>query len=194
MKKLGISGICRTTVINILKENQFDPKTDAGKGSGAQFLRSHAQSLWQCDFFSKNIITSEGVRQCFVLAFLHVSSRRVWVSPATFSTTATWMRQQAGAFVSHVKAENLPASLVLLDRDCAYGERFLGTLVEAGVKPHRVCFKSPNLNAYVERFVQSRSAWTSSSCSGGSTWTTSYRSTWSTTTTSGHIRAWGTGR
>jgi putative transposase len=52
MKKLGITGICRTTVINILKENQFDPKTDAGKGTWAQFLRSHAQSLWQCDFFS----------------------------------------------------------------------------------------------------------------------------------------------
>src|SRR2546430_4980273 len=42
-------------------------------------------SLWQCDFFSKHIVTTEGVvRQCFILAFVHIYSRRVWLSPCTF--------------------------------------------------------------------------------------------------------------
>jgi putative transposase len=155
LKKLGITGICRTTVINILRENKLDPKTDPKKGSWAQFLRAHAESLWQCDFFSKNIVTDDGIRQAFVLAFLHVSSRRVWVSPAIFYTSARWMQAQAEAFVKHVKEQDLPADLVLLDRDCAYGEGFLETLAAAGVKPHRVCFRSPNLNAFVERSIQS---------------------------------------
>ena len=68
LKKLGITKICRSTVINILRENKLDPRTDPGKGTWAHFLRSHGESLWQCDFFSKNIITDDRVRQAFVLA------------------------------------------------------------------------------------------------------------------------------
>jgi putative transposase len=42
LKKLGITKIRRTTVINILKENQLDPKTDPTKGTWADFLKAHA--------------------------------------------------------------------------------------------------------------------------------------------------------
>ena len=65
--------------------------TDAGKGSWAQFLGSHAQSLWQCDFFSKNTITAEGIRQCFALAVLHVSTRKLWLSHSTSITNGRWL-------------------------------------------------------------------------------------------------------
>ena len=72
LKKLGINKISRTTVCNILRENHLDPKTDPKKGTWAEFLKAHAKSLWQCDFFSKHIVTADGViRQCFILAFVH---------------------------------------------------------------------------------------------------------------------------
>jgi len=74
LKKLGITKICRSTVVNILKENQLDPKTDPTKGTWADFLKAHTKSLWGCDFFSKHIVTAQGIRQCFVLAFLHVNT------------------------------------------------------------------------------------------------------------------------
>jgi putative transposase len=73
LKKLGITKICRTTVCNILRENQLDPKTDLTKGTWTEFFKAHAKSLWQCDFFSKHIVTAKGViRQCFILAFVHI--------------------------------------------------------------------------------------------------------------------------
>lgn len=63
LKKLGIKPPSRTTVKNILKENGFDPGPTRGKGSWSEFLEMHADSLWQCDFFSKRIVTRFGLKQ-----------------------------------------------------------------------------------------------------------------------------------
>jgi putative transposase len=50
-----------------------------------------AETLRQIDFFSKCIWTLKGSRRCFVLAFLHVATCRVFVSPASFKPNAKWM-------------------------------------------------------------------------------------------------------
>jgi hypothetical protein len=36
-----------------------------------EFLNAHVETLWQVDFFSKMIWTPTGLRQAFVLAFMH---------------------------------------------------------------------------------------------------------------------------
>lgn len=154
LKKLGTTKICRSTVVNILRENAIDPKDDPTQGSWADFLKAHAKSLWQCDFFSKHLVTAEGVRQCFVLAFIHVQTRRMWLSPCSFKPDATWMRTQAEGFLAHAKAQGLAAGVVLRDRDCKYTKAFDGALAAGGATVKPMAFRSPNQNAYVERFVQ----------------------------------------
>jgi putative transposase len=155
LKKLGITKICRSTVINILRENDLDPKTDPSKGTWADFLKAHAKTLWQCDFFSKHVVTAQGVRQCFILAFLHVQTRRVFLTPCTFKPDAKWMKEQAGAFLDHVKRQNLSADVVLLrDRDAKFENGFDAALKAGGCKVKKLSVRSPNTNAYVERFVQ----------------------------------------
>jgi putative transposase len=154
LKKLGIKA-CRTTVINILREQRIDPKTDPDKSRWAEFLKAHASSLWQCDFFSKHVATAEGVlRQCFVLAFVHVASRRVWLSPSSFKPDAAWMQTQAEAFVAQAKQVGLPAGQVVRDRDAKYSTAFDAGLTAGGARVIRTPFRAPNVNAYVERFVQ----------------------------------------
>jgi putative transposase len=154
LKKLGIA-VCRSTVINILREQRIDPKADPTKSRWAEFLRAHASSLWQCDFFSKHVVTAEGVlRQCFVLAFVHVASRRVWLSPGSFKPDAGWVQAQAEAFTSHAKQVNLPAGVVVRDRDCKFSRGFDAALTAGGAWALQTPFRSPNVNAYVERFVQ----------------------------------------
>jgi putative transposase len=156
LKKLGLGKISRTTVCNILRENQLDPKTDATKGTWADFLKAHAKSLWQCDFFSKHIVTTKGaIRQCFILAFVHIYSRKVWLSPCTFKPDAAWMKAQADTFLAHAKVQDLPAQVVLRDRDSKYtAPSFDDKLEAAGLRVTKVGFRAPNMNAYVERFVQ----------------------------------------
>ena len=156
LKKLGITKISRTTVCNILRENHLDPKTDPKKGTWADFFKAHAKSLWQCDFFSKHIVTADGViRQCFILAFVHIYSRRVWLSPCTFKPDAAWMKEQADEFLAHAKAQDLPVEVVLRDRDSKYtAASFDDRLERAGVRVTKIGFRAPNMNGYVERFVQ----------------------------------------
>src|SRR5688500_11047300 len=127
MRKLVVK-ISRSTVVNILRQDGLDPRTDPGKGTWADFLKAHAQGLWQCDFFSKHIVTAAGVRQCFVLAFIHVQSRRVWLSPCTFAPDAPWMAEQAGALAAHAKQEGMQLDTVLRDRDRRYSGPFDATL------------------------------------------------------------------
>lgn len=87
LKKLGIK-TSRSNVINILRGERLDPKTDPTKGTWANFLHVHAASLWQYDFFSKHIVTAQVIRQYFALAFIHVATRRVFISLPSRATAS----------------------------------------------------------------------------------------------------------
>lgn len=156
MKKLGIKPPSRSTVQRILTANKLGPDPKGGGGTWNEFLRIHADTLWQADFFSRLLWTPQGMRQFFVLVFIHVGSRRVFASPCTLHPTAAWMQQQAEAFARHVKTEQIPTAIVMRDRDRNYRKQsFDDVLKGAGIQVRKTTFCSPNLQAYVERFIQS---------------------------------------
>ena len=57
------------------------------------------------------------------------------MSPCSFKPDAAWMTTQAEAFLVHVKSQDLPAEIVLRDRDCKYTAGFDGVLKAGGCKP-----------------------------------------------------------
>ena len=95
LKKLGIKPPSRNTVKNILKENGLEPGPKRGAGTWDEFLKIHAATLWQCDFYSKKVLTIKGFRDLFLLVFLHVESRRVFIAPSTFHPNEVWVKEQA---------------------------------------------------------------------------------------------------
>jgi len=111
--------------------------------------------MWQCDFFSKKIVSKTGLRAIFVLVFLYVKSRQVYVSPFTYKPDESWMIQQADAFERFVKGQNLKCKIVMHDNDGKYSKPFLSKLTSLKMKPHRTAIRSPNTVAFVERFIQS---------------------------------------
>ncbi len=155
LKKMRIFSICRSTVINILKENGHDPGPRRGKGSWDEFLMIHAETLWQCDFFSKRIWTPTGLRHCFVLAFLHVGTRRVFVTDACYRPNAEWMKVQAEAFLEHVCSSGLDAKQLIHDWDGKFDSTFDAILEKGGIEVKRVGPQAPNMNAFAERWIQS---------------------------------------
>ena len=90
LKKLGIRPPSRNTIKNILKAKGLEPGPNRGEGSWDDFLKRHAATLWQCDFFSKRVLTWKGFRKLFVLVCLHVESRRVFVTPANYRPDGAW--------------------------------------------------------------------------------------------------------
>tara|TARA_R100000789_G_C3021579_1_gene153621 strand:- start:89 stop:712 length:624 start_codon:yes stop_codon:yes gene_type:complete len=126
-----------------------------GPDSWQEFLKRHAEMLYQCDFFSKRIVTKFGLQQYFVLVFLHLGSRKVYVTKCTRKPNATWMKEQAKKFVEHVKANCQEVTLLLRDRDGIYRSGFDKVFRDAGIKVKKNSVRAPNLQAHIERFIQS---------------------------------------
>ncbi|MEX0715616.1 MAG: integrase core domain-containing protein [Planctomycetaceae bacterium] len=154
LRKLGYRKISRQTVVNILKEHGFDPGPKRGKGSWDEFLKIHAQTLWACDFLSKKTWTLGGLVDMYLLVFIHVGSRRVWISPATVQPDSAWVAQQARNVSTMFQEEEHPPTWVMHDADTKFTKQFDAILESEGLKVKRHTPRSPNLNAYVERLIQ----------------------------------------
>ncbi len=154
LRKLGIKAVSRNTVKNILKENGLDPRPKRGAGTWDEFLKIHAATLWQCDFYSKKVMTLKGLRDLYLLIFLHVETRRVFIAPATYHPNEAWVKQQAEAFLEHTKETGLDTALVMHDRDTKFTASFDDVLKAGQVKVQKTAHCSPNMVAFVERFIQ----------------------------------------
>ncbi|MDB5337759.1 MAG: Integrase core domain protein [Planctomycetaceae bacterium] len=51
LRRLEIRKINRQTVKNILKEHGLDPGPQRGQGTWVEFLKVHADTLWQCELY-----------------------------------------------------------------------------------------------------------------------------------------------
>lgn len=154
LRKLGIKAVSRNTVKNILKENGLEPGPKRGAGTWDEFLKIHAATLWQIDFFSKKVLTIKGFRDLFVLVFLHVETRRVFISPATYHPNEAWVKEQSEAFLEHVKETGLATKIVMHDRDTKFTASFDAILESAELEVKKAAHRSPNTVAFVERFIQ----------------------------------------
>ena len=103
LKKFGITPPSRNTIKNILKENELEPGPKRGEGTWDDFLKQHAATLWQCDFYSKKALTLKGFRDLYILVFLHVESRWVFITSSAFHPSEEWVKQQAVVFLDHVE-------------------------------------------------------------------------------------------
>jgi putative transposase len=155
LKKLRIHAISQSTIKNILKEAGMLPRPKRGQGTWDEFLKIHAETLWQIDFFSKSIWTPKGLRQCFVLAFIHVATRRVYCSPCSFQPHAKWMVGQAEAFLEHARTEGLRVDHVTRDRDGMFVTQFDAVFKNAGARVIPTAPHAPNQNVYIERWIRS---------------------------------------
>jgi putative transposase len=154
LKKLGVS-VCRSTVINVLREHGLDPGPLRGEGSWADFIQRHLQTLWACDFFGKRIVSRRGIVDMFVLVFIHIGTRRVFVSGMSANPDNIWMKQQAKNFAMTFADTPLAPNHLIRDRDTKFTADFDQILKDDGVKTVRTPIRSPNMNTHCERVIQS---------------------------------------
>ncbi len=152
LRKLGIKNISRQTVKVILKENDIDPGPKRGKGTWDEFQKIHADTLWQWGFVSKPMWTVKGLVDLYFLVFLHLGTRRCWITPCTLSPDSAWVSQQARNFVMEAEDLNLAPTHVMRDNDTKFTAQFDAAIESSGAKIKRSTLVSPNLRAHVERF------------------------------------------
>jgi len=92
--KLGYK-ISDQTVGNILKKHGI-PKAPDRKGlTWKQFILSHMSTMWACDFFTEEVWTHLGLTTYYVLFFIHLGTRRIYIVNATQHPHTAWVKQQA---------------------------------------------------------------------------------------------------
>jgi putative transposase len=118
-----------------------------------QFIASHMESLVACDFFSKPVHTLRGKLDAYVLTFIHLGSRKVFCTPATFNPDEKWVMQQAQNAALWMQNEGIQPMMLLMDRDTKFTVQFRRFWKRRKVRPKRVPFCAPDANAYCESFL-----------------------------------------
>ena len=72
----------------------------------------------------------------------------------TANPTGEWTTQQARNFQMHLLDEELPCELLQRDQDTKYVDSFDDVFRSTGCQIKKTCPRSPNLQAFVERVIQ----------------------------------------
>lgn len=83
-----------------------------------------------------------------ILFFIHIGSRRVFVSGITDHPHSQWMAQQARNLTIHVNEAGMEATHLIRDGDKKFTEQFDESVESCGTKVVRLPAASPNMNAY----------------------------------------------
>jgi len=144
------------TVGNILKRHGLPPAPERKTTTTwKEFIRTHLDVLVATDFFTAEVWTLGGLVTYDVLFFLHLGSRKIHRAGVTPHPHEAWMVQVA----RHVTMEEWgflsPGQSLIHDRDGKYCPAFQQLIDAAGIKRVPLPPRSPNLNAYAERWVRS---------------------------------------
>jgi putative transposase len=145
------------TVRNILRRHHMEPAPTRHKAgmNWTQFLRLHWEVLAATDFFTVEVATWHGLVTYYVLVVIELSTRRIEIAGITPHPTATFMQQCARQLTDPFDGFLLGKRYLLHDRDTKFTAAFDALLNASGVEPLHLPPRSPNLNAYCERFIRS---------------------------------------
>ncbi|MEX0746193.1 MAG: integrase core domain-containing protein [Phycisphaeraceae bacterium] len=160
LRKLAIAP-SRGTVRRVLESEGIlpDPNRHAPKGvdtTWRTFLSAHLDCMVATDFFCKNVWTPTGKRVAYALMFIHLGSRKVFVSPSTYHPTADWIQQQARNVTMWTEDEGLDLRFLIRDRDSKYTEAFDEHFRRiSGEQIVKTPFQSPIANSFAESWIGS---------------------------------------
>ena len=144
------------TVGNILKRHGLPPAPERKKTTmWKDCIPSHLDVLVATDFFTTEVWTWCGLVTYSMLFFPPVGTRRVHIAGVTPHPDASWMTQIARNETMDTWGFLKPEDSLIHDRDGKYCPAFQDVIDNAGVKRGPLPPRSPNVNAFAERWVRS---------------------------------------
>ena len=101
------------------------------------------------------VLTLRGLLTYYVLFFIRLESRHVEVAGITRHPNEAWMKQIARNATMDEWGFLDGCQYLIHDRDTKYCQSFRDIIESGDVKPLRLPARSPNLNAFSERWVKS---------------------------------------
>ena len=146
----------RGTVRRILKDHLIEPAPARGRRiPWSVFLRAHWKAIAASDFFTVEVWSWRGLVTHYILFVIDLATRRVVIAGITTNPNEAWMLQMARNLTDAETGMLRGTRHLIVDRDTKYSTAFRTFLVREGVEVIRLPPRSPNLNAFAERFVRS---------------------------------------
>ncbi len=146
--------IGRSTIARILAEHGIDPAPQRPM-QWSTFLRAHWGVVCAADFFTVEVLTPLGLSRRHVLFVIDLETRAVEIAGIVAEPGEQWVVNMVRGLLDQVDGFLLGKRYLILDRDPVFTKRVRQLLGSAGVEVVRLPARSPNLNAYAERFIGS---------------------------------------
>ena len=149
LKKLGVvvSAMC---VRNVLRRHRLKPAPRRSGPTWGEFLRAQAAGTLSCDFFHIDTIT---LRRLYVLFFIDLERRKVFLAGVTEHPIGAWVTQQARNLAMVLEDEGRVVRFLIRDRDSKFVGPFDEVIRGIGVRVIKTPVRAPRASAFAERFV-----------------------------------------
>jgi putative transposase len=146
---LGVQ-IAASTVWEILKNAGIGPAPRRTGPTWSQFLRSQADAILACDFFTADLLNGT---QAYVLAVIEHATRRIRILGVTLHPTGDWTTQQARNLIMDLDEQEHRIKFMIRDRGSNYTAAFDAVLADAGIRTVLCNVQTPRMNAIAERWI-----------------------------------------
>jgi putative transposase len=146
---LGVK-VAASTVWEILKNAGIDPAPRRPGRSWSQFLRSQADAILACDFFTADLLDGT---HAYVLAVIEHASRRIRILGVTLHPTGEWTAQQARNLLMDLDGQAHRIRFMIRDRGSNFTAAFDAVLADAGIRTVLCNVQTPRMNAIAERWI-----------------------------------------
>jgi putative transposase len=115
-----------------------------------QFLRSQAEAILACDFFSVDLLDGT---QAYVLCVIEHATRRIRILGLTQHPTGEWTAQQARNVIMDLGEQAHRVKFMIRDRGSNFTATFGAVLADAGIRTVLCNVQMPRMNAIDERWI-----------------------------------------
>ena len=110
------------------EEGRDRPRAAADRATWPQFLRSQAEAILACDFFTADLLDGT---QAYVLAVIEHATRRIRILGVTLHPTGEWTSQQARNLLMDLGEQAQRVKFMIRDR----GSNFTAALTPSSPMP-----------------------------------------------------------
>jgi transposase InsO family protein len=144
----------RNTIARILEDHGIEPAPRRGM-SWKTFLQAHWDVIAASDMLTVEIWVGRTLVRYHVLFAIELATRRVNIMGIVQEPYGKWMEQVARNATDAFSGFLTGKRYLIIDRDPRFTKESRSILNVSGVKIIRTPPRSPNLNAFAERFVRS---------------------------------------